>query len=236
MSLRIALDAGHGMNTSGKRITLKGYSDTREWWLNNRIADELERVLKNYDCVVLRVDDTTGAQDIPLETRVKKANDWKADVYISVHHNAGVNGGAGGGEMVFYYSTKTERATQAKALYDSLVKHTGLKGNRSNPVQKYPYYVLKHTNAPAFLFENGFMDSKTDVPIILTDNHALNTVDAIEEFLISQFGMKRKVTVETKPEATTNSRYEEIGKAFEKCMDDLEGLESWNKLMELVGK
>ena len=38
----IALDAGHGFHTSGKRVTLKGYPDTREWWMNDRIIDIVE--------------------------------------------------------------------------------------------------------------------------------------------------------------------------------------------------
>lgn len=234
--LKIALDAGHGMSTAGKRITLKGYADTREWWLNNRITDELERRLKNYDCEVLRVDDTTGVKDIPLAERVQKANAWGADVYFSVHHNAGINGGAGGGVMVFYYSSKPERLKQAKALYDELVNHTGLKGNRSNPVQMYPYYVIKNTKMPAFLIENGFMDSTTDVPVILTNDHALKTVDAILAFFVSQFGLKKEIIETGKQETSKNENYEALGKAFEKCMADLETLESWNELFEMLGK
>lgn len=227
--LKIAIDAGHGMNTAGKRITLKGYADTREWWLNNRIADELERLLHNYECEVLRVDDTTGVKDIPLAERVRKANAWGADVYFSIHHNAGINGGSGGGVMVFYYSSKPERLRQAKALYDELINHTGLKGNRSEPVKMYPYYVIKNTTMPAFLIENGFMDSTADVPVILTDNHADNTVDAIIDFFVSQFGLTKKVTTETE------NKYEEIGKLFEECVNDIEQLDSYNRLMDLLG-
>ena len=75
----IAIDAGHGRNTAGKRVTLKGYPDTREWTLNDRIADKLEQMLSNYECKVVRVDDTTGANDISLANRVGKANSAKAD-------------------------------------------------------------------------------------------------------------------------------------------------------------
>lgn len=83
----IALDAGHGMRTAGKRC-LKSLdpNQTREWYLNDRIMDKVEAALQAYDCTVLRVDDTTGAKDISLSARVKAANTAKADIYISMHH------------------------------------------------------------------------------------------------------------------------------------------------------
>lgn len=205
MSLIISLDAGHGLTTSGKRCSKKlDPNETREWWLNNRIADRLEILLANYDCKVVRVDDTTGVKDVALANRTKMANNAKADVYISIHHNAGANNGNAGGTEVYYYSSKSERPKQATALYNSLIKHTGLKGNRTTPVRKHAYYVVKETNMPAFLIENGYMDSKIDTPIILTSEHAEKTAQAILGFLIEQFGLKSITTVE-KPSAQISS-------------------------------
>lgn len=189
----IAIDAGHGMKTAGKRC-LKSIdpNETREWWLNDRIADMLEAKLAAYNCRVLRVGDTTGAKDVPLATRVKTANTAKADVYISIHHNAGLNGRNGGGTVVYYYSAATERPKQAQALYDELTTWTGLTGNRSGKVIKKGYYVIKKTAAPAFLIENGFMDSPDDVPVILSTEHANKTAHGILCFLIKQFGLQWK--------------------------------------------
>lgn len=205
MSLIISLDAGHGLTTLGKRCSKKlDPNETREWWLNNRIADRLEILLANYDCKVVRVDDTTGAKDVSLSSRTKMANNAKADVYISIHHNAGANNGNAGGTEVYYYSSKPERPKQATALYNSLIKHTGLKGNRATPVRKHAYYVVKETNMPAFLIENGYMDSKIDTPIILTPEHAEKTAQAILCFLIEQFGLK-SVSVTSEKDKTQNS-------------------------------
>lgn len=190
----IAIDAGHGLTTSGKRC-MKSIdpNETREWWLNNRIADRLEVLLASYDCKIIRVDDTTGVKDISLANRVKAANNGKADVYISIHHNAGANGSTAGGTEVYYYSSKAERKTQATALYNALMNQTGLKGNRATPVKKYAFYVCKNSKMPAFLIENGYMDSKTDTPIILTSGHAEKTALAILRFLVEQFGLKQIV-------------------------------------------
>ena len=47
---KIALDAGHGLYTAGKRC-LKAIdpNETREWWLNDRICDKVEKKLASYD-------------------------------------------------------------------------------------------------------------------------------------------------------------------------------------------
>lgn len=87
------IDAGHGLHTAGKRC-MKAIDpkETREWSLNSRIASKLQELLKDYDCQTMRMDDPTGQTDVPLATRVAKANQAKADAYLSIHHNAGVDG------------------------------------------------------------------------------------------------------------------------------------------------
>lgn len=187
----VALDAGHGMKTAGKRC-LKSLdpNQTREWYLNDRIMDKVENMLQAYDCTVLRVDDTTGAKDISLSARVKAANTAKADIYISMHHNAGLSGRSGGGTVVFYSSSKAERGVQAQKLYEAIVSRTGLRGNRSQKVVKKGFYVIKNTNMPAFLAENGFMDSPDDVPVILSEQHAQRTAEGVAYFITSLLQLK----------------------------------------------
>ena len=187
----IALDAGHGMNTAGKRC-LKSIdpNETREWWLNDRIADQVQELLAAYDCTALRVDDTTGAKDISLSARVKAANAAKADIYISVHHNAGIKGGTGGGTVVYYCSSNVARPLQAQRLYNTVTARTGLYGNRSSKIKYQGYYVISKTTMPALLIENGFMDSKTDVPIILSATHAERTAQGIVDFLVAELHLK----------------------------------------------
>lgn len=200
---KIALGAGHGINTAGKRC-LKSIdpNETREWWLNDRICDYVESYLKSYEGYkLLRLDDSDDGKDnIALADRVKASNDFGADFYLSVHHNAGMNGGSGGGIIAYVHpaASDTSRKWQA-ALYDALIDHTGLKGNRSQPKAEGDYYVLKHTKMPAVLLELGFMDSKTDVPIILTNEYAQQCAKAIVEVIVE----RGKLTKKAEPEAGT---------------------------------
>ena len=199
-TFKIVLDAGHGINTSGKRC-LKSIDakETREWTLNDRICDKIESYLKDYDGYsLLRVDDTTGKKDIALATRTTNANKFGANIYISVHHNAGIKGGSGGGVVAFTY-TKVDKTTSSwqNDLYDAIIKATGLKGNRATPLAKDNFYVLRKTTMPAVLLECGFMDSTVDTPIILTDDFANKVAKAITDVIVRKGGLTKKAVPKT---------------------------------------
>jgi len=202
MSFKIALNAGHGLNTAGKRCSKSlDKNQTREWWLNDRICDKIEQKLKAYEGYsLLRLDDTTGKTDIALKTRTDNANKFGADFYLSIHHNAGILGGKGGGVVAFTY-TKVDKVTAEwqKALYDAVIKHTGLKGNRATPLAKKDLHECRESKMPCVLLEGGFMDSKTDVPIILTEDFADKVATACVEVLVAKGKLTKKpVVVETK--------------------------------------
>lgn len=192
---KIALDAGHGINTAGKRC-LKSIDpkETREWTLNDRICDKIESYLKEYtNYSLIRVDDTTGKKDIALATRVTNANNFGADIYISIHHNAGIKGGKGGG-LVAYTYTKVNKTTASwqSELYDAIINATGLKGNRATPLAKGNLYVVRKTTMPAVLLECGFMDSTTDTPVILTEDFANKVAKAIVDVIAKKSGLVKK--------------------------------------------
>lgn len=199
MAFKIALTAGHYMGTPGKRC-LKSLdpNETREWWLNDRIADKVEKLLQAYTGYeLLRTDDTTGKKDISLTARTNAANNWKADFYLSIHHNAGVNGGDGGGIEAYVY-TKVDNETLAwqKDIYNALIAATGLKGNRATPLAKANLHECRETKAPALLLELGFMDSRKDVPVILTEEYADKCAAAIVEVLVKRGNLQKKQTVQ----------------------------------------
>ena len=204
---KIALNAGHYLKTAGKRCLKKlDKNETREWVLNDRICDKIEKKLKAYDGYeLLRLDDTTGATDVSLANRVKKANSWGADFMLSIHHNAGIKGGKGGGIMAFVYKV-VNAVTLAwqKELYNAVIKHTGLKGNRATPLAKADLYECRKTTMPCVLMECGFMDSATDVPIILTDAYADNVATACVEVIVKKGKLTKKVI---KEEATSDVKY-----------------------------
>lgn len=194
-TFKIALSAGHGKNTAGKRCMKKlDPNQTREWVLNARIADKIEKLLSGYTgWELLRLDDRTGAQDIALKTRTNSANAWGADFYLSIHHNAGILGGKGGGIVAYVY-TKPSNASIVwqNELYSELIAETGLRGNRSTPLSKANLHECRVPKMPAVLLELGFMDSKVDVPIILSEKYADQCAAAIVRVIADQGKLVKK--------------------------------------------
>ena len=195
MAFKIALSAGHGRNTAGKRC-LKSLDpkETREWVLNSRIADKVETLLKNYSGYeLMRLDDRSGVTDVSLSKRSQSANKFKANFYLAIHANAGVNGGKGGGIVAFTYTSPSAESLEwQKALYNELIKHTGLRGNRSVPLAKANLHECREPYMPAVLLELGFMDSSTDVPIILTERFADQCAKAIVDVIVKRGKLVKK--------------------------------------------
>ena len=208
---KLALNAGHGKNTAGKRCLKKlDKNQTREWVLNSRICEKIEEILKAYNgCDIMRLDDVTGAKDIALKTRTNSANNFKADFYLSIHHNAGVNGGSGGGLETYVYTKADKESLEwQEDLYKALIKKTNLKGNRADGTRKANLHECRESKMPCVLIECGFMDSSTDVPIILTDKFAEQVAKACVEVIVKKAGLKKKqeVKAETKKESSTTKK------------------------------
>ena len=193
-NFKIALSAGHYKYTSGKRC-LKSLdpNETREWVLNNRIADKVEALLKGYTGYeLLRLDDTTGEKLIDLADRSNAANKWGADFYLAIHHNAGIQGGSGGGIVAYVYTQPTaESQDWQRELYEALIEATGLKGNRSQPLAKANLHECREPKMASVLLELGFMDSKTDVPIILTEAYADKCAKAIVDVIADRGNLRK---------------------------------------------
>ncbi len=223
--MRLALDAGHGMYTPGKRVPKElDPKETREWVLNDRVVKHLIRYLENFNVDILRVDDPIGTHDVPLRDRVRKANDFKADLYLSIHHNAFEGVWSGGGTSVYRYPSSTKTPIDLlQSFYNEVVNQTKLYGNRISPINEANFHVLRETKMTAILLENGFMDSKVDWPIIKTDEHAKKTATGIVNFLILNYGIRhiafesstyyRVITGSFKYRENAEARVEELKKA-----------------------
>lgn len=200
-SILLALDAGHGIKTSGRRISAEfDPAQHREWWLNDRIARYVQERAKQYTgFAVLRVDDVTGQTDVQLAKRCSKANDANADFFLSLHHNGGIGGGTGGGLVAYSYPGSTAGAEWRDALYDAVLAAGKLRGNRANPRQTANFAVLRQTNMPSVLIEHGFMDSSTDAPVILSEDYARACGYAEADCIAKRFGLSLQQTNAAQP-------------------------------------
>lgn len=186
--LKVVIDAGHGINTPGKRSP----DGMREFEFNSKVAVYMKQELEQYEGVqILFTHDPTGKVDVPLKERTDKANAWGADVFVSLHANANTGKmGNWGGIETYVYITKPARATKlANLVQANLVKATGL-ANRG--VKFANFHVLRESKMDAILIEHGYMDSYTDLPYLKSDSFrklcGVTNARSIAEF----YGLKRK--------------------------------------------
>lgn len=176
----IAIDDGHGKETAGKRSP--AFSDGRilkENDFNERTAEFLQAALlrNGFDTLMVAPEDT----DISLKTRVKRANDARADIYISIHANAyGTEwNGANGVETWVYEKVMGDSETYrlAKCIHYGLIVATGRKSRgikRSGDL-----YVLSSTRMHAVLVECGFMTNKEEAELLCTEEYCRKCGEAI---------------------------------------------------------
>lgn len=212
--MRIAYNAGHILDTPGKRMPQElDPKQTREWTLNDRMARYFAREMGMYRNVELRrLDDSQGVKPLDIDARVAQANLWPADFYLSIHHNAAGRIFDGGGVEVYLDSPGGPSEQYARAIYEEVVAATGLKGDRADPIRtrnEAPLYETRATRMPAVLVEYGFMDSRADAPRILEDSFARKAAAATARAIGKVAGLERKEEVPVFVDVEKNAWYTE---------------------------
>ena len=208
--IKLGYDAGHGLNTAGKRTP----DGEREWSFNDKVARAFANELALYEGITSkRFDDPTGKSDVPLKTRTDGANSWGATYYISFHKNAlaGKWGTHTGVETWIYENTKRAETMQlANAIHPAVVKAFGL---RDRGIKKGNLHIVRETDCPAILIEGPFMDSTIDIKN-LRDNKILeNAGKEIARAFVAFAGLKKACEVKGTPiikEELTVGQYEEL--------------------------
>src|SRR5690625_2778358 len=200
MTKVVAIDAGHGINTPGKRTP----DDEREWSFNSIVAQSIiDNLIKYRGVITVRLDDPTGKRDVPLRERTNKANSAKADILISCHHNA--NTGKWGnwtGTETYHYPGSTKGKQLAQAIHPEVVKAYGL---RDRGIKSANFHMLRESNMPAILIEGGFMDSTVDIKKLrdkkVLEQAGKNIADAIANY----FNLNKKAGKSATSKASTKT-------------------------------
>ena len=191
---KIALDAGHGLNTVGKQTP----DGIKEWTLNDKVRDKVAALLSEYDVEVIHTDDEGGAVDESLSSRVNKYVSAGVAAFVSIHHNA-FTGNWNGATGVEVYTDKNPTAKDTKLatlIYNKMVAYTGLKGRG---IKKAAFTVINQNTVPAVLCEGGFMDGTNDYKIITSDAGQSAYAKAVAEGLIEFLGIAKKTAEQPTP-------------------------------------
>ncbi|MCE4046964.1 MULTISPECIES: N-acetylmuramoyl-L-alanine amidase [Bacillaceae] len=180
---KIFIDPGHGGSDPGavgngiqeKDITL-------------RIATMIRDMLvSEYEDVTVRMSRTSD-ETVSLSERSNAANAWGADYFVSVHVNAG---GGIGFESYVYTGVGAPTTTYQTAIHNRIIN---LSNWSDRGKKKANFHVLRETNMPAILTENGFIDNATDANKLKSASFLSTLARGHAEGIADAFNLNKKDT------------------------------------------
>lgn len=202
------LDDGHGMKTAGKETPYiqKLGRRIKENEFNRAVVKALKVELERNGVLVYEVAPTDD--DTPLVTRTNFANATYAAlqrtngkngvtaIYVSIHYDAldGKFDGPGKdpeGITVFVYTGNTTKNSGklARNVLEQLAQGTPQK-NRG--VKEADFHVLRETDMPAILTENGFMDNEREALLMADAAFQKEAATEHAKGICAYFGIKYK--------------------------------------------
>ncbi|MDF2819935.1 MAG: hypothetical protein K0R15_376 [Clostridiales bacterium] len=162
MAIKIFIDQGH--NPTGFNAGAEGFG-LREQDVNYNVGTYLAEMLEDDYRFEVRTSRTSPDQILgfnnssSLAERVRMANEWPADYFISIHSNANDNPNINGTE-VYIYKPNTQANWLAEHILENIVN---IVGTRNNSVRVNPsLYVLRSTRMPAVLVELAYISNYED--------------------------------------------------------------------------
>ncbi len=188
--MKVFIDAGHNYSGSDTGATGNGL---REQDITYYIADKLKTILSanNLEVILsrnsLNENISNGSVSNSLATRVRLANNGGADLFVSIHCNAG---GGRGAETYCYSGGISPGYKLAKLVQSNLISETELfdRGVKINPA----LYVLKHTNMPSVLVETAFIDNLDDAKVLGSQEGRQRIATGIAKGILTYLNMDFK--------------------------------------------
>lgn len=188
MAIKIFIDQGHnpgGINSGavGFGINEQDVTFNVGIFLRNLLNEDGRFEARTSRQTITEIIGTSNATS--LAERVRMANEWPADYFLSIHANASTNPSFDGSE-VYVYALYTEAANLAESVLNSIVETVGTRYNgvRTNP----SLYVLRRTEMPAILVELAYITNYEDN--LLLQNDQWTFAYGIYMGLLDYFGLQ----------------------------------------------
>lgn len=195
---KIFWDKGHGGSDPG--AVANGLQEKN---LTHKIVEyATDYLAAHYEGFTQRVS-REGDQSLTLDQRADMANKWGADVFVSVHINAGKGTGF---EIYVHPNASPQSIALQNVLHGEILAAMRQFGNITDRGKKRANYaVLRETKMPAVLTENLFIDSN-DVKHLKNEAFLKAVGEAHARGVAKFLGLKEKPKVQPKPEVNTEQK------------------------------
>ena len=193
------LDPGHGGAFRGA-MGVHGLSEAE---VNLGVALELRTLLQQHGAIVLMTRETDrdfltpadSSLKADLTERVRLANDFKPDLFLSIHHNADSRGAHDVNETQTYYKLGDDGPSldAAADVHRYLVRNLSIERHRIMPGN---YFVLRSCDSPAILTESSYITNPdVEAKLVLDEKRQLEA-EALFLGLARYFGRHVPVIAE----------------------------------------
>lgn len=178
LGYKIWVDAGHGGNPPSSTCDTYGtvgQLSGPEKDVNLYVANHLRSLLISSRATVQMT--RTTDKVVCLADRIAQANNWGANIFVSIHHNGGIP--EAHGTETFWY--KNMDRSLAEFVHGRLVFRLG-RNNRG--VKQEGYRVLRETKMPAIITEAVFQTNPDDDAFIAQASNKETEAHAIWQGII----------------------------------------------------
>lgn len=194
---RIVIDAGHG----GKDPGAIGASGAYEKDFNLSLAQKVYQLIEQeplFETRLTREDD----RFIKLEDRASLANDWNADVLVSIHGNTFEDPSVSGTEILYYNS---ESMSLAQTLQGEVAAALNI---RDRGVRMEEFVILTSAQVPSIIVEVGYLTNPQEETMLLSSDGQDRAANAIFE------GLKKYLSNQKPRNHNMSKEFEEDSTSF----------------------
>lgn len=155
--VKIFIDPGHGGRDPGATA-----GSLKEKDITLSIAKNIRKIIQTNGLKVSLKMSRTDDSTVSLAKRIQSANDWQADLFLSIHVNAG--GGTGYEDYIHTSLSNQSKTAQIRNIIHKEISKYHTLRNRGK--KKANFQVLRETTMPAILTENGFIDHPEDQKLL----------------------------------------------------------------------
>lgn len=184
--VKIYLDAGHGGTDGGASS-----NGIKEKDIVLTIVKKMKSKLNEYQDVQLNFTRETDVF-LSLSERTKKANNWNADCFVSVHVNSATNKSARGFEDYRYSGSGSSTTAFQNVMHSEIIKQIGGMISENRGKKTANFHVLRESKMKAVLTENLFISNSADANLLKSDSFLDKVSQGHVNGLVAFYGLKKK--------------------------------------------